>query len=979
MSAKQNAGRASGDRKAVSRTALAIALATGGVTMGAGTALAQDGEDEIVVTGSYIRGTPETASLPVDVITAQDLAEQGSPTVTDLIRSLGVSSGIDGNTNQFTSNGLEGLGNVNLRGLGPSRTLVLFNGHRMVVAPYGIGESAQSFVDTNLIPANAIGRIEVLKDGAAATYGSDAIAGVVNFITRRGFDGFEFGGDYRFIDGSDGEYTLNGLWGWNSADGNMDLLLAGSVQHRSVLSTTERDWALRDFADNPLGGWSAISNPGRFVSLSTGASLNDPQCVLLGGILAPTCRYRYTEFDNIIEEEDRLQLYGEFNVDLTPSMAFHLEGLYAKTDIPEWQTSPSYPPQVLTSQFVPGNHPGLVSLINQTGGAASPFQALVPAGSLFIGRSFALGGFPGSSAAENGSQTGYRNYEAMRLSAGMSGSFENGTGWDVTATFMQDVGARLTYDTYIQRLADALGGRGGPNCVDSDPLTRGIQNATPGANGCLYYNPFSTSIPAGAINGVANPLYDASVANTPELADWLTDPSYTQATTQLFVLDAVLDGELGWTMGGGNVGWALGAQYRIDSYNLKLTDNTNLAVTPCPDPLDTPGVGACANATGPYAFLAGTLPADLSRDVISYFGEVRLPFTESFEAIVAARYEDYGGNVGSTFDPKVSLRLQTTPWLAFRGSAQTSFRGPTLGQLQGQFTTLQFVGPTNAFKAIDTFANPDLDPESAFSYNLGAIVESGPFTATLDYWNFSFEDPVIVEPFDSILANVLATGCTNALASRVVFSSGCTGANVQRVRTNIINGPDIETSGVDFAAEYTFDEVIGGEFTLGVNYTHLLEYVVGPLFVEGVQITLVNNSGPFPADGDLAGFLNRGTGFRSMPQDKGEVYFNYRIGGHNLRTIARYVSDYADQRGNIPASGVPGPANGGVPLTTIEDQWTVDVHYNWDLPWNGRFSASVTNVSDEDPPLAYLDLNYDPYTHDPIGRVFRVGYTQQLN
>jgi len=236
MKSKDSTGRESGERNVVSRTALAIALATGG-TMFAAPAIAQDSENEIVVTGSYIRGTPETASLPVDVITAQDLAEQGSPTVTELIRNLGASAGIDGNTNQFTSNGLEGLGNVNLRGLGPSRTLVLFNGHRMVNAPYGIGESAQAFVDTNLIPANAIGRIEVLKDGAAATYGSDAIAGVVNFITRRGFQGFEFGGDYRWIDGSDGEYSLNGLWGWESGDGNIDTLIAVGYQHRSTLST----------------------------------------------------------------------------------------------------------------------------------------------------------------------------------------------------------------------------------------------------------------------------------------------------------------------------------------------------------------------------------------------------------------------------------------------------------------------------------------------------------------------------------------------------------------------------------------------------------------------------------------------------------------------------------------------------------------------------------------------------------------------
>ncbi|MGE3581578.1 MAG: TonB-dependent receptor plug domain-containing protein [Hyphomonadaceae bacterium] len=496
-------GRRGFRRALMSNVALGIVAAAGAFAGGAAYAQSTESE-EIVVTGSHIRGTPETAALPVEVITAQDLQNQGSPSVTELVRNLGVSTGIDGNTNQFTSNGLEGLGNVNLRGLGPSRTLVLMNGRRMVAAPYGIGESAQSFVDTNLIPANAIGRIEVLKDGAAATYGSDAIGGVVNFITRRGFEGLEVGGDYRFIDGSDGDYTLNAAFGWENEAGTVDFLLAAGVQHRSVLNTTERDWAIRPFAENPLGGWSAIANPGRFLyNTGTGAFLNDPACasgafpnsIVAGGV----CRFQYTPFDNLIEEEDRYQVYGEFNVALTPDLDFHLEGLYAYTDIPDWETSPSYPPQVLTAQFVPGNHPGLISLINQTGGpGVSPFEVLQTGlggiGSLFLGRSFGAGGYPGS---DDGSQTGYRNYEAFRLSAGLTGEFDNGIGWDVAATFMEDEGERLTNDTYIVRFADALVGLGGPNCVDLDPLTRGTQNV-PGSAGCLYYNPFSTGVPGRA-------------------------------------------------------------------------------------------------------------------------------------------------------------------------------------------------------------------------------------------------------------------------------------------------------------------------------------------------------------------------------------------------------------------------------------------------------------------------------------------------
>jgi outer membrane receptor for ferrienterochelin and colicin len=168
-----------------------------------GSAVAQSDESgtlrqsTVTVTGSFIKGTPENAALPVDTLTAEELKLEGNPTLTELIRNLGVSSGVDGQTNQFASNGLEGTSNINLRGLGPARTLVLINGHRQTYSPYAISEQAQLFVDTNTIPSAAVGRIEVLKDGAAALYGSDAIAGVVNFITRRDLSGLELGGSFQ--------------------------------------------------------------------------------------------------------------------------------------------------------------------------------------------------------------------------------------------------------------------------------------------------------------------------------------------------------------------------------------------------------------------------------------------------------------------------------------------------------------------------------------------------------------------------------------------------------------------------------------------------------------------------------------------------------------------------------------------------------------------------------------------------------------
>ena len=152
--------------------------------------------EEVVVTGSYIKGTPEDAALPVDVMSQEDLREVGDPTIVEMVRNLGVTSGNLGETNQFDTRGgqaAEGVATANLRGLGSARTLVLVNNKRHV-ATESIG------VDISMIPSIAVGRVEILKDGAAATYGSDAIGGVVNFITRENFRGLEVRGSFMDID-----------------------------------------------------------------------------------------------------------------------------------------------------------------------------------------------------------------------------------------------------------------------------------------------------------------------------------------------------------------------------------------------------------------------------------------------------------------------------------------------------------------------------------------------------------------------------------------------------------------------------------------------------------------------------------------------------------------------------------------------------------------------------------------------------------
>jgi iron complex outermembrane receptor protein len=310
------------------KRALLMSGACGILATAVSTALAQQTSEVaevVIVTGSYIRGTAEDAALPVDVITAEDLAKQGSPSALEIIKDLSVSAGVLGDTNQFDARaqGTEGSGSVNLRGFGPQRTLVLLNGRRMVHSPFLFGA-----VDTNFIPLAAIGRVEVLKDGAAATYGSDAVAGVVNFITKENLRGLDVRADFEQIEDSDGDYSFSGSFGWGND--RSSALFALGYQHRSELFVRDRDWAAKDYLENPQGGWSASGNPHSFIPLgATGTPVagvtRDPQCAPLGGFAgvtatnAPVCYWQYSVYDALTEEEDRWQVYADYNLDITES------------------------------------------------------------------------------------------------------------------------------------------------------------------------------------------------------------------------------------------------------------------------------------------------------------------------------------------------------------------------------------------------------------------------------------------------------------------------------------------------------------------------------------------------------------------------------------------------------------------------------------------------------------------------------------
>jgi iron complex outermembrane receptor protein len=981
-------------RHTVALSAIACALA-------AVPAAAQDqqGEGEILVTGTLIKGSAEDAPAPVEVIDGAELAAQGSPSAMDLARRLPASSGVIGDSSQFDprSQFNQGSASVNLRGLGPQRTLVLLNGRRLVAS----GAGNVPLVDINMIPMSALDRIEVLKDGAAATYGSDAIAGVVNFITRTDQAGFLAAGDYRYIPGSDGDY--GGSLSWGGALGPARVFVTAGYRHRSELRITDRDFAMRGYEENPQGGYTGGGNPGNFdfdATLNGVAFTADEGCTGLGAYrTAPAagdlCLASYLGFTNLVEPEDRYQVFADVELPLGPG-ELRATGLYGRTET-VLNTSPSFLPTIAPSAgaafggsglfVIPQYAPALVDYCARFGaasGCAVDGGGVPQAPALAFPvrfRPMLAGGNP-LFGNDRGSAALPRHSEAIQASAEFTMPLTGTIDLTAGGTFSDYHRWFTIGDSFVDLLQNALAGFGGPGCAYASPQSRaGLDTAQlaaiAGTGGCSYFNPFSTAVAGNAITGGLNPNFAGNgspagldtapgrglVNDLTTIGDFYNVWERT-ADTRLWVADLVVSGGSGLVLPGGEAQFALGAQYRANRYARTYGGGGNLDLFPCPgSALDT--AATCPTETGALGFIGSGRDLSVSNDVGAVFAELQLPVTDGIQAQLAARYEDYGA-IGSTFDPQLRVKAELTNWLALRGGIGTTFRGPPPEATAADLVILTFIG--GAFRAVDILANPDLAPESATTWNLGVLLDRGGFRASVDYWNYDFEGPIESEPISGMVAAMFgASGTANCgnpayagLQARFTFSGGvCSAANVQRVATYNFNSADVTTSGLDAQASYEF-AAGPGRVQAGVAGSHIIEYEVGDVTVEGIVVQ--------PAY-DAAGLLNYQTTAYPIPRWKGQAWVEGEFGAHLLRAQVNHVGGYTDQRA-IFATLAAGQ--------DIGSYTTVDATWRWSLDTGTAVALSLFNIFDEEPPFARLDQNYDPFTADPLGFTAKLGVSQRF-
>lgn len=951
--------------------------------------------DEIVVTGSYIRRSTFDSSSPVDFLGQEDFQRNAAISIKDIAQNLTYNIGSENFPDTLRSGATTGTENVNIRGLGLNSTLVLVNGRRTSESP-NLTNDGVAFVDTaSLVPTIAVERMEVLKDGAAALYGSDAISGVVNFITRNNFEGMEISIDHQTLtqydDDRPSDTSIQGIVGFGNERGHV--VAAASYLNRRPMPMYERGFTRG-------GGLSALGSPGLFIPTPgegetdfgaraaawqqttfdpnsiQGADLdcetvdfrrpdgtptnwltnpNDPNSFLPG---AEGCVFDFLPMQSILDREQRVNFWahGEFLLIPEHNVELYAEFHSASNNI-QRGNSPSY--GFVNFPTVPVSNPGLRNdafrrglggeeliddAIAQQMGYANAVEAAENnpnvGPQLYIGRPFT-----GNPAEEYNSRgrfeiQGRVERDKNHFVGGIRGDLPFAETWtfDIANTWSQHkFGGFVAYDTNESNMQAAMQGFGGRDC---DPSVSG-----PGEGNCFFFNPFGSAYLADEDDVGPNGLY-----NSDEMFDFLRDPIMSTVKQDLWVLDAVITGDA-FDLPAGPLGLAFGAQYRDQSY---------IAIPS--------GTGSNFD----FSFVVGQEAFEVERDVWAVFGEALVPLATpdsdigALELSIALRHEDYGGGTGSTTDPKIAFLWMPTDELSVRGSFQTSFKAPGLAQLGGSSTSLNNV-LTNLLNDPDdqsrTFipgiavGNPDLQPEEADVWNLGFSWQpSGAldgFELNLDYWNFEFDNAIRKESNDSIV-RAAADGDQAALDKLTLNPDG----TVAVIRSEFINAAQVETDGIDVSMSYPFHTDNSGQFEVFLNATRIMTYK----FQEGPDQPVVNGLGK----------RNFQTIGAPAPKWRGNMGVDWFRGNHSANATLRYTHKYSIADSNVdPRIAL---IHNREPSNSVDRHITLDAQYSFQFDeLFGMTGPTVTfgaiNLLNEKPPKLDTGPGWDTKMHDPRGRI----------
>ena len=761
----------------IQKKQLAVAIAA--TFVAAGVAYAQSTPqkvEKVEVTGSNIKRIDVETVAPVDVITREQIERSGQPTIADVLRNVPANSG-NSYSESFSNSFAPGASGISLRGLGQKTTLVLINGRR--TAGYGFAQNLQdSFVDLNSIPSSAVERIEVLKDGASAIYGSDAIAGVVNVILRKDYKGIEFTTGAGTAAGN-GEYRFSATGGFGDL-GKDKYSVIGVFDYfkRDLVMLDETDFgASRDWRGRAGGGRNFTSLTGagtwRQLTATNGlttnyqASASCPGTVLtaaqareaglistVAGNTANTGTFCSKDFNSqftALPGTERFGFLGRGNLEISPTMQAFTEVGLSRVDSFQKFQAPFFAGTTGLSQTALGLRPFTYNVNFAPGVAGNPFST----NARYVGV-----------LADMGTRDTEIRSDSVRLLAGLKYSFGAFDGESAVGYSRNQVSSTSLNALTIGGVSSAFGITGAP------------QPPVPLSTSSTYnLNNFALNTDAVRNSMEANPTRNG--------------------TSELAFVDTRMSTEFG-SMPGGPIGLAFGGEFRSE----KL--------------LDAPS----ALASSGSILGQGTTRTDGKRNNFAVFVEAGVPIFKSLEAQLAVRSDHYS-DYGSSTVPKVGLKWKPMPELVVRANWGQGFRAPTLPEISPSTATF-FTAVTdpldNAVRQISgVFAgNPNLKAETSKSTTIGVVFEpTRDFNAGLNWYHIDWRDQVSSASLQSI---VNGNGIVNGVRRGSVTRDPETG-QVASVTTAYFNQGKTITSGLDFDATYRLTTESGKySFRLGGSY-----------------------------------------------------------------------------------------------------------------------------------------------------------------
>jgi outer membrane receptor protein involved in Fe transport len=981
----------------------------------AGAAMAQEAQPtpaeqpEIIVTGTQIQGAKINDVLPVTVLDEQSIQNTGASSGDELFRAIPQAGTVAFNEqNSTTQNNVRGdVGSINLRDLGTGNTLLLINGRRMTLHPGFQTELLVPVVspDTNEIAPGSVKRLEILRDGASAIYGADAVAGVVNTVLKGGLKGGFLEGDWRASDGTSlYSYRLSGGLGFDFGGGRGNLTIYGGYFHENGLPTSARAYSANedrrallvgtDFeGDTQFNNRNTFGPFGQFdiqITNNNQTPIRDDDFYLQpstftgcrmdfgNGLCArngetPTTEVRYNQNfgSTLFSRKNRYNALALLNYDLTDNLEAYFEGSYYRSE-----NRRSIEPSAILGAVPVGISRN--AYWNPFGPTGSPNR------------------LPGTTIPASGADVIMERYRFVDV--GNRNIAVDKNTYRLVAGLRGNLGA-WNFDTGF------LYSEARSSDVESNRVSLTLMQQAINRTNSTAYNPFN----GGCVTG--DPGNGDCTPNPQAVIDSFRISTTRDGGTSLAMADFRISRDDLFALPGGNLGIAAGVEWRRETFFDDRDPRLDGTIT------FTDSVTGAFNGSD----VAGTSPSpDTSgqREVLSAFAELfvplvdpdmNIPLMRNFNLQLAGRVERFSDIKATAVVPRIAASWTTLPGITFRGAWSQGFRAPNLVQVNDEGTTrvntrddfvfcqaqvekglLANLGACPGASTVSYRTGSDtLKPEDSESINLGLVIEPEfipGLTLTADFWRVkqtglvgTFGDgnaitlDLLRRLSGSSNPNVIRAAPTAADIALFTGTRLAPAGAIIRVIDPYFNLDSRISKGWDFGLVYRVPDFGLGKFRLRANVARLSSFVQ-TASAEGQEIVdaIANGSLPLDASPDGLGELLEIDG---RPKWRATGSINWESGPVDVGLFGQYIGKVYDTsvvRDNLIVSNDP-----NINYYPVSDQFTVNFSIAYTIknktPLNGtRLRFAINNLFDKDPPLADEQFGFYSELHTARGRVFHV-------